>query len=84
MQYTNYFSQQIGINGPIHLGGENQRVMMNIVAIEARCAAFIQANQDLKGTGQENRFTKDIFTSRNTLEQLTGGVEPQVLMRKMI
>ena len=83
MKYTSFFSQNININGPIHLDGENQKLMMNIVATEARIAALEHANKALAGSPQEHRFTKDIFTSRNTLEQLTGSAEPQLLLKKM-
>jgi len=83
MQYTRFFSQNININGPIHLDAEQQKRMMNIVATESRIATLEQANKALISTEQQNRFTKDIFVSKNTLKQLTGDKEPEALIREM-
>lgn len=78
MEFTNYFSMAIKINGAPHLSSDQLSRMMNIVAMEIK----IKTLKDLDI--QSRTVFSQTEGAKNNLQRLTKGLMPENLLKEMI
>lgn len=76
MRYTKYFSSVVKQFGTINLNQEALQTFLNIVHLEAELKVYERLNQ-------EKRFVIQIHTLKEQLQLLTGGLDPQNLMKQL-
>ena len=81
MIYANYFSAVTKDNGQPNLNPDQFRRMMNIVYIEGVINGIKRIKE--KETGQYFKYDVLIFKHDSVLNELTGNLKPNLLLREM-
>ena len=81
MFYAKYFSTVTKDHGQPNLSADQFRRMMNIVYIEGVINGIKRIKE--KETGQYFKYDVQIFKHDSVLQQLTGNLKPNLLLKEM-
>lgn len=84
MKYTKYFSAIVKDQGKINVDTYQFQRMMNIVHIEGTLAGMNKIKKTLEGTKEHYKYDMLIFKKGKQLTELTGNLEPNLLLKEMI
>ena len=84
MKYTKYFSFITKEQGKINVGTHQFQRIMNIVHIEGIIEGMNKIKTTLKDTKEPYKYDMLIFKQNNILTELTGNLEPNLLLKEMI
>lgn len=76
MRYTKYFSSVLKQYGALNLGQEAMQTLLNIVHLESKLVVYHSLNS-------KHQFGIEIKRITDKLFELTGGLEPKVLMKAL-
>lgn len=84
MKYTKYFGLITKGQGLINLNANQFQRMMNIIHIKGVLLGFNKIKDTLKDSKEFYKYDILIFKQHQTLSNLTGNLNPDILLKEMI
>jgi hypothetical protein len=84
MQYTKYFSFIVKENGQPQMSSESFRTMMNVIYLEGVINGLNKSKEAHKGTDAYYKYDVSIFREEKRLTDITGNLDPDDLLKRML